>query len=159
MNKRVVQSSRKNKSQKGGNQDIPLYTTTTNDWHNQGEVAPLAVDLNVGMNEYTFSRTTPDNKFVTSTGLTDDPKGVEMVGGKKKVAPKKKVVVTKKVVKSDKKVVAPKKKVVVKSDKKKVVPKKKVVKSDKKSPSVINKIVKGTKNLFEKIKKAATTKK
>ena len=66
---------------------IPLYTQTTNDWHcnkNQPN-KPYAVDLNVGTNEYTFGRVTPDNKFIVTTGLVKDQKslGIKMVGGKK----------------------------------------------------------------------------
>ena len=73
---------------------IPLYTQTTHDWHcnkNQ-QKKPLAVDLNVGTNEYIFGRVTPNNKFVVSTGLINDPKpyGVQMVGGKKKMRKNKK---------------------------------------------------------------------
>jgi hypothetical protein len=61
---------------------IPLYTTTSRDWHVNGEDANYAVDLNVGVNEYIFGRTTPDNKFVVSTGLvTDSKNGIEMTGG------------------------------------------------------------------------------
>ena len=67
--------------------NIPLYTQTSYDWHcnkNQPN-KPYAVDLNVGTNEYIFGRTTPDNKFIVSTGLINDPKpfGIQMVGGKK----------------------------------------------------------------------------
>jgi uncharacterized Rmd1/YagE family protein len=42
-----------------------------------------AVDLNVGVNEYIFGRTTPNNKFVVSTGLVNKPFGVEMTGAGK----------------------------------------------------------------------------
>ena len=65
---------------------IPLFTNTSRDWHTKGEEANYAVDLNTGMNEYIFGRTTPDNKFVVSTGLVSDSKnGIEMTGaGKKK---------------------------------------------------------------------------
>ena len=107
-------------------QSIPLYTTTSPDWHEPKQPSPLAVDLDVGINEYTFGRTTPDNKFVIATGLVNNPQGVEMVGGKKS---------------SDKK-----KKVKKSSDKKD-----KVKKSEK---SIINKVVSGSKNLYEKTKKA-----
>jgi hypothetical protein len=67
--------------------NIPLYTQTSYDWHcnkNQPN-KPYAVDLNVGTNEYIFGRTTPNNKFIVSTGLINDPKpfGIQMVGGKK----------------------------------------------------------------------------
>ena len=66
---------------------IPLYTQTSHDWHcnkNQPN-KPYAVDLNVGTNEYIFGRVTPNNKFIVSTGLVNDPKpyGIQMVGGKK----------------------------------------------------------------------------
>ena len=68
--------------------DIPLYTQTSYDWHCQKNQPnkPYAVDLNVGTNEYIFGRTTPNNKFIVSTGLINDPKpyGIQMVGGKKK---------------------------------------------------------------------------
>lgn len=106
-------------------QSIPLYTTTSPDWHEAKQHAPLAVDLDVGINEYTFGRTTPDNKFVIATGLVNNPQGVEMVGGKKSTIEKKKV---------------------------KKSPSKKL--NTKKSESIINKVVYGSKNLFEKTKKA-----
>ena len=66
---------------------IPLYTQTSHDWHcnkNQPN-KPYAVDLNVGTNEYIFGRVTPNNQFIVSTGLINDPKpyGIQMVGGKK----------------------------------------------------------------------------
>ena len=66
---------------------IPLYTQTTHDWHcnkNQPN-KPYAVDLNVGTNEYIFGRVTPNNQFIVSTGLVNNPKpyGIQMVGGKK----------------------------------------------------------------------------
>ena len=72
---------------------IPLYTQTSYDWHcnkNQPN-KPYAVDLNVGTNEYIFGRTTPNNQFIVSTGLINDPKpfGIQMVGGKKKKKNKK----------------------------------------------------------------------
>ena len=71
---------------------IPLYTQTSHDWHcnkNQPN-KPYAVDLNVGTNEYIFGRVTPNNQFIVSTGLINDPKpyGIQMVGGKKKSKPK-----------------------------------------------------------------------
>jgi len=66
---------------------IPLYTQTSYDWHcnkNQNP-KPYAVDLNVGTNEYIFGRVTPDNNFIVSTGLINNPKPfrIQMVGGKK----------------------------------------------------------------------------
>ena len=68
--------------------DIPLYTQTSYDWHCQKNQPnkPYAVDLNVGTNEYIFGRTTPNNKFIVSTGLINNPKpyGIQMVGGKRK---------------------------------------------------------------------------
>ncbi len=73
-------------------QKIPLYTQTSYDWHcdkNQ-QNKPYAVDLNVGTNEYIFGRTTPDNNFIVSTGLINDPKplGIQMIGGLKKKSKK-----------------------------------------------------------------------
>ena len=73
-----------------GGESIPLYTDTSLDWHNQNAVPNYAVDLNVGVNEYTFGRTTPDNKFIVSTGLVSKPYGIEMTGGKKSKVVKKK---------------------------------------------------------------------
>jgi hypothetical protein len=123
---------------------IPLYTTTSKDWYLSGEKPNYAVDLNVGVNEYIFGRTTPDNNFVVSSGLVADSKnGIKMIGGYKKVlkTPTKKVtlpVPKKKVLKTSTKKVTlpvPKKKVpkkkVLKTSTKKVtlsVPKKKVPK-------------------------------
>ena len=131
-------------------QSIPLYTTTSPDWHEAKQHAPLAVDLDVGINEYTFGRTTPDNKFVVSTGLVNNPQGVEMVGGKKPTTEKKKV---KKL--PSKKPTTEKKKVKKSPSKKPTTEKKKVKKpTTKKSESIINKVVSGSKNLFEKTKKA-----
>ena len=79
------------KKMKGGSDNIPLYSDTSTDWHMKGKPSNLAVDLNVGINEYQFGRPTPDNKFVVSTGLVNKPFGVEMVGsGKKKIKKAKK---------------------------------------------------------------------
>jgi hypothetical protein len=87
------------KKQSGGDQYIPTYTLTTQDWHLSNQVPPYAVDLNAGINSYVFGRTTPNNDFVVATGLVNNCNGIEMVGGKKKKSLKKKSVkkVTKKV--------------------------------------------------------------
>jgi hypothetical protein len=61
---------------------IPLYTLTSNDWSNIDQVPSYAVNLDVGVNEYLFSRPTPTNDFITSTGLVNDSYGIKMVGGK-----------------------------------------------------------------------------
>jgi len=66
------------------NQYIPLYSQTSNGWKNVGENNNYAVNLDVGINEYTFSRPTPNNDFIVSTGLVNDKLGVKMVGGKGK---------------------------------------------------------------------------
>ena len=104
-----------------GGQYMELYSDTSKDWHNKGSVPNLAVNLDVGINEYMFGRTTPNNNFIVATGLVKKPYGVEMIGGsmKKPIGEKK-----------------PKKKPV---DEKK--PKKKIIK-DEKSESIINKIKK-----------------
>ena len=47
-----------------GGEFIPTYTETSPGWHNANSNVPFAVDLNAGVNEYVFSRTTPNNKFV-----------------------------------------------------------------------------------------------
>jgi hypothetical protein len=65
------------------NGQIPLYSETSPDWHNKGQKLPYAVDLNAGINEYIFGRTTPNNKFVVSTGLVNKPYGIEMTGAGK----------------------------------------------------------------------------
>ena len=65
-----------------GGEFIPTYTETSPGWHNANSNVPFAVDLNAGVNEYVFSRTTPNNKFVVSTGLINTESGIEMVGGK-----------------------------------------------------------------------------
>ena len=101
-NKKMSSKSKSNKKMKGGNcqsgllqnigyddlasysqtsDDIPLYSQTSGDWYNSNQPQPLAADLDVGINEYTFSRPTPNNKFVVATGLINTPKGLEMVGG------------------------------------------------------------------------------
>ena len=59
---------------------MPLYTVTSKDWANPEQPHPYAVNLDVGINEYTFGRTTPDNKFVVSTGLVNDDYGIRMTG-------------------------------------------------------------------------------
>ena len=64
---------------------IPLYTHTTPGWRMSTDPPAYAVGIDVGMNEYTFGRTTPDNKFVVSTGLENNPRGIEMIGGGKRV--------------------------------------------------------------------------
>ena len=66
---------------------IPLYTETSYDWYNRNQSAnkPYAVNANVGINEYTFGRTTPNNKFIVASGLVLNKKGIEMVGGNKKI--------------------------------------------------------------------------
>jgi len=118
------------KKMKGG-QYMQLYSDTSKDWHNKGSIPNLAVNLDVGINEYTFGRTTPNNNFIVSTGLVKKPYGVEMIGGsKKKVVDEKK---SKKTPVDEKK---SKKKTV---DEKK--PKKKIIK-DEKSESILNKIKK-----------------
>ena len=73
--------------------NIYVDTQTSFGWHNQNDVNKMySVDINAGYNDYMFSRTTPDNKFITTTGL-ELHKGInsfELVGGKKKVSSKKK---------------------------------------------------------------------
>jgi len=68
---------------------IPLYTLTSYDWYNkfQQNNKPYAVNTDVGINEYTFGRTTPDNKFIVASGLVmnKQPYGIEMVGGNNKL--------------------------------------------------------------------------
>ena len=130
-------NSRKSKKNMKGGEPMPLYTTTSPDWNEAKQHAPLAVDLDVGINEYTFGRTTPDNKFVIATGLVNNSQGVEMVGGKKPTSEKKKVKnqLVKKPTSEKKKVKKP---------------------TTKKSESIINKVVSGSKNLFEKTRKAIT---
>lgn len=102
------------------NDNIPLYTESSPDWTKTGHASPpFAVGMEVGVNQYTFGRTTPDNQFIVATGLNRNPHGIEMIGGKKKSSVKKddKKKVTKK--KDDKKKVDKKK-----DDKKKVSEKK-----------------------------------
>jgi hypothetical protein len=142
------------KKMKGG-EYMPLYTETTKDWAAPGQTQPYSVDLNVGINEYTFGRTTPDNNFIVATGLVNDAKGIEMIapnnyinqdnmkGGKmdkkiKKISLKKKS--------GEKKVVKK-----VSTDSKKKVGEK-VITSNKKR-STINKIKNKITNLLSKTKK------
>jgi hypothetical protein len=72
--------------------NIYVDTQTSFGWYNQNDVGKMySVDINAGYNDYMFSRTTPDNKFITTTGL-ELHKGLnsfELVGGKKKVNSKK----------------------------------------------------------------------
>ncbi len=114
------------------NDNIPLYTESSPDWTKTGNAPPpFAVGLEVGVNEYIFGRTTPDNKFVVASGLERNPHGIEMIGGKKKVVSKstpKKTTDKKKIVsKSTPKKTTDKKKVVSKSTPKKTTDKKKIV--------------------------------
>jgi DNA-directed RNA polymerase III subunit RPC6/RNA polymerase primary sigma factor/RNA exonuclease 1 len=105
--KSISRKSKKSSLKMKGGQFIPTYTETSPGWHNEFSNAPYAVDLNVGINEYMFSRPTPDNKFVVSTGLINTPSGVEMIGGKKskktnkKDSEKKKSIKTIKTTKKD----------------------------------------------------------
>lgn len=74
---------------------IPLNTLASPDWVNQGQKPgppPYAADLSVGINEYQFGRTTPNNQFVVATGLVPKgPNAIEMIGaGKKKRRTRKK---------------------------------------------------------------------
>ena len=158
-------NSHKSKKNMKGGEPMPLYTTTSPDWHDAKQHAPLAVDLDVGINEYTFGRTTPDNKFVVATGLVDNPNGVEMVGGKKSASEKKKVKkstskkpesIINKVVSGSKNLFEKTKKAITgdSSSEKKKVKKVKKVKKEVKTKSFFNKITSGTKNIYEKVKKS-----
>ena len=77
-----VKKDSKKKNLKGGsvsNQDIPLPTLTSLDWHNKGQQPiPYTADTSVGINEYQFGRTTPDNHFIVSSGLVLGKDGLEM---------------------------------------------------------------------------------
>jgi len=66
-----------------GGEPMELYTQTSGDWNNSGNYKSYAVDLDVGINEYVFGRTTPGNEFVVATGLTNGQQGIKMIGGKK----------------------------------------------------------------------------
>ena len=65
------------------NDNIPLYTESSPDWSKTGQAPPYAVGIEVGVNEYIFGRTTPNNDFVVASGLIKNPHGIEMIGGKK----------------------------------------------------------------------------
>lgn len=166
---------RKSKKNMKGGEPMPLYTTTSPDWHDPQQPSPFAVDLDVGINEYTFGRTTPDNKFVVASGLVNNPEGIEMVGGKKSTTKNKKVKKTttekkkvkkpttkkseksiiNKVVSGSKNLYEKTKKAIMgnTSTKKTKVKKEKKVKKDVKTKSFFNKISSGTKNIYEKVKK------
>ena len=67
--------------------NIYVDTQTSPGWHMQNDTSKTyAVDINAGYNDYMFSRTTPDNKFITTTGLELNKKtnSFELVGGGKK---------------------------------------------------------------------------
>ena len=66
-----------------GGEPINIYTQTSGDWNSTNNYKSYAVDLDVGINEYIFGRTTPTNQFIVSTGLVNDNQGIRMVGGKK----------------------------------------------------------------------------
>ena len=67
--------------------NIYVDTQTSPGWHMQNDpTKTYAIDINAGYNDYMFSRTTPDNKFITTTGLELNKKtdSFELVGGSKK---------------------------------------------------------------------------
>jgi hypothetical protein len=67
--------------------NIYVDTQTSPGWHMQNDpTKTYAVDINAGYNDYMFSRTTPNNKFITTTGLELNKKtdSFELVGGGKK---------------------------------------------------------------------------
>jgi hypothetical protein len=144
---------------------IRLYSDYSQDWHYPNTLPqniPYAINSNVGINEYQFSRTTPDNKFIVATGLVKNKVGIEMTGGKKKKKTKSKPKsssigkVVKKVKSSTKKVIKKVKpytdKVVkkVKSSTKKVIKKIKPSSTKKSKPSTTKK----TKSVLNKTKNA-----
>ena len=134
------------KKQKGGdnqcydssdvndNLKIPVNTQTSSSWNTYDDIdngnRNIAVDINAGVNEYIFGRTTPDNHFMLASNLdmknAKSMENIPMVGGK-----------SKKIVKpSPKKIVKPSPKKIVKPSPKKIVkpsPKKIVKPSPKKS--------------------------
>ena len=150
--------------QKGGDQPINTYVDYSQDWHYQNQKnISHAVDSSVGINEYQFARTTPDNKFIVATGLVKNKTGIEMTGGRKtkKSVVKKSKKSTKKVSKkskpsSSKKVVKKVKKVVKKAVKKVESSVKKAVKKVKKSVS--SKKSKSKTSTSKKVKKSKSTK-
>jgi len=70
----------KKKVLKGGDNDIPLYSVTSQDWYSLNNIQNKAVNLDVGINEYIFGRTTPDNKFIVATGLINENNNIRMIG-------------------------------------------------------------------------------
>ena len=82
--KKTTETSKKSVKKMKGGEYMEIYTDTSPGWHNDNSPTPYAVNLDVGINEYMFGRTTPDNKFVVSTGLENNCTGIKMVGGKKK---------------------------------------------------------------------------
>jgi len=144
--------------QKGGDQPINTYVDYSQDWHYQNQKPiPHAVDSTVGINEYQFARTTPDNHFIVATGLVKNKTGIEMTGGrkKKKSVVKKSKKSTKKVSKKSKP--SSSKKIVKKSkpsSSKKIVKKvKKVVKK------TVKKVESSVKKAVKKVKKSVSSKK
>jgi hypothetical protein len=145
---------------------IRLYDDYSKDWHYPGtpeSQIPYAIDSSAGINEYQFGRTTPDNKFIVSTGLVKTNVGIEMTGGKKK---KKSTIgsMFKTVKSSSKKLVkkvkpyAEKAVKTVKSSSKKLVKKvkssttkKPKSKSSKKSKSILNKTKNSIKSVGKKV--------
>ena len=141
---------------------IRLYDDYSKDWHYPGtpeSQIPYAIDSSAGINEYQFGRTTPDNKFIVSTGLVKNNVGIEMTGGKKK---KKSSIGTmfKKVKSSSKKLVkkvkpyAEKAVKKVKSSSKKLVKKVKsstTKKPKSKSKSILNKTKNSIKSVGKKV--------
>jgi hypothetical protein len=138
--------SKKVKNMHGG-EYMPLYTDTSKDWANAGTVPNLAVNLDAGINEYVFGRTTPDNRFIVSTGLTLKPYGVEMVGGAKKKSNelKKKIEKIKKIENESKELNKLKKKLIEKQ--------KKIEKENKELKNLEKKILEKEKEYLKKMEK------
>ncbi len=119
-----------------GSNSIPLYIDNSPDWvkaGNPNQKIPYNVDATLGVNEYVFGRTTPNNDFIVATGFEKNAHGIEMIGGLKRKTKKSS---TKKSKKSSIKKSSVKKATVKKATVKKATVKKSPVKKAtiKKSP-------------------------
>ena len=82
INQKKIKLNKNKKNNLKGGDSIPLSIDFSKDWeYKNSEQTPYSVDLNVGVNEYVFGRTTPDNRFIVSSGIVKNDSGMELTGG------------------------------------------------------------------------------
>jgi len=140
INEKKVKSNKNKKNNLKGGDSIPLAVDFSKDWeYKNSEQTPYSVDLNVGVNEYVFGRTTPDNRFIVSSGIVKNDSGMQLTGGAVSKDKKKKSKIMKK----------------SKTMKKPKTMKKKIIKVDDNK----NKLIKIKKELYDEKKKYINDKK